>query len=203
MPCSEEPSSCPVQRQVGTGKCNRRARNLPREVKIDSNGRDCGPSVVRSAVVPAQAVTELARLSKPHAGAGSEKAWDELMAESWSLLQTSVVAIDELLRHPAAFPCDMVAYGLASSSVYVALVALDSCESQERKPSGSTRVVLTTHIGLRDTFFWCGGFVALVAMAALTLQPMLVIRERRAAGLSLADSRMDPLSLRPSETNEV
>jgi hypothetical protein len=53
--------------------------------------------------------------------------WDDLMAESWSRLQSCCVVIEELSRHPRSAPGDLVSYDLTLSSVYVAIVALEAC----------------------------------------------------------------------------
>jgi hypothetical protein len=57
--------------------------------------------------------------------------WDEVMAESWSRLQSCYVVIDELSRHPASAHGDFVSYELALSSLYVAIAALEACEQQD------------------------------------------------------------------------
>ena len=69
------------------------------------------------------------------AGTGEEsiptREWNEVMAESWSRLQSCCIVIEELARHPASAPADLVSYELALSSVYVAIVALEACEQQD------------------------------------------------------------------------
>ena len=82
---------------------------------------------VRNSLPQMYNALDLEQEIRSHEESVASREWDEVMAEAWSRLQSCHVVIEKLSRHLASAPDDLVSYELASSSVYVAIVALEAC----------------------------------------------------------------------------
>ncbi len=83
---------------------------------------------VRSSLPQMYNTLDLEQEIKSHEESIASREWDEVMAEAWSRLQRCQRCYREALSlHLASAPDDFIAYELASSSDYVAIVALEAC----------------------------------------------------------------------------
>ena len=64
---------------------------------------------------------------EPRAKEDTVRSWEVAMAQSCGHLRSALAAIEQLSLHPASSAHDVMPFELASSSVHVALVALDQC----------------------------------------------------------------------------